>query len=98
VNIQIRVLVLAASCSAMVAAGGHAADSACEPGRSASGKNPLKNAYFGEQHLHTQDSPDAFAMGTRNSQDDAFKFCKGEAIKKSTGAGYTVQKKTPGVS
>jgi hypothetical protein len=24
-------------------------------------------------------------MGTRNTQDDAFKFCKGKAIKKSTG-------------
>ena len=34
-------------------------------------------------------------MGTLNSQDDAFKFCKGEAIKKSTGGGYMVQKKTP---
>jgi hypothetical protein len=54
----------------------------------------LKNVYFGEQHLHTQDSPDAFAMGTRNSQDDAYNFCKGKAIKKSTGGGYTVQKKT----
>jgi hypothetical protein len=66
-----------------------------EPGRVAGKPNPLKNVYFGEQHLRTQDSPDAFAMGTLNSQDDAFKFCKGEAIKKSTGGGYTVQKKTP---
>jgi hypothetical protein len=61
------------------------ADSAGEPGRDSGKANPLKNVYFGEQHLHTADSPDAFAMGTRNSQDDAFRFCKGEAIKKSTG-------------
>ena len=73
-------------------------DSAGEPDRNSGKPNPLNNVYFGEQHLHTQDSPDAFAMGTRNSQDDAFKFCKGEAIKKSTGGGYTVQKRTPGVS
>jgi hypothetical protein len=71
------------------------AESIGEPGRSSGGKNPLKNVYFGEQHLHTQDSPDAFAMGTRNTQDDAYNFCKGKAIKKSTGGGYTVQKKTP---
>ena len=30
-----------------------AADSAGEPGRSAGKSNPLKNVYFGEQHLHT---------------------------------------------
>ena len=48
-----------------------AADSAGEPGRSAGKKNPLNNVYFGEQHLHTSDSPDAFAMGTRNTPDDA---------------------------
>ena len=70
------------------------AESRGEPGRDSGIANPLKNVYFGEQHLHTQDSPDAFAMGTRNSQDDAYNFCKGKAIKKSTG-GYTVQKKTP---
>jgi hypothetical protein len=57
-------------------------------------KNPLKNCYFGEQHLHTQDSPDAFAMGTRNTIDEAYRFAKGEAIKKST-SGKMVQKKTP---
>ena len=49
---------------------------------------------FGEQHLHTQDSPDAFAMGTRNSQNDAYEFCKGKAIKKSS-TGKMVQKKPP---
>jgi hypothetical protein len=71
------------------------ADSQGEPGRDSGKHNPLKNVYFGEQHLHTDDSPDAFAMGTRNTQDDAFNFCKGKPIKKSTGGGYTVQKKTP---
>ncbi len=70
------------------------ADSRGEPGRDSKGANPLKNVYFGEQHLHTQDSPDAFAMGTRNTQDDAYNFCKGKAIKKST-TGKMVQKSTP---
>lgn len=56
--------------------------------------NPLKEVYFGEQHLHTVNSPDAFAMGTRNTPDDAFRFCKGEAITKNT-SGEVVQKKTP---
>ncbi len=35
-----------------------------------------RQVYFGEQHLHTQDSPDAFMMGTRNTPDDAYNFCK----------------------
>ncbi|MBW1758072.1 MAG: DUF3604 domain-containing protein [Deltaproteobacteria bacterium] len=54
----------------------------------------MKNVYFGEQHLHTANSPDAFAMGTRNTPDDAYDFCKGKAIKKST-TGEMVQKRTP---
>jgi hypothetical protein len=81
-------------CAAALAPGAFAKDSVGEPGRSAGAKNPLKNVYFGEQHLHTQDSPDAFAMGTRNTQDDAYNFCKGKAIKKSTSK-EMVQKKTP---
>jgi len=76
-------------------AGSALADSIGEPGRNSGMPNSLNNVYFGEQHLHTADSPDAFAMGTTNSQDDAFNFCKGKPIKKSTGGGYTVQKKTP---
>ena len=65
-----------------------------EPGRGSRQPNPLNNVYFGEQHLHTVNSPDAFAMGTRNTPDEAYRFCKGEAIKKST-TGEMVQKGTP---
>lgn len=70
------------------------ADTLGEPGRSSGKANPLNNVYFGEQHLHTQNSPDAFAMGTRNTVDDAYRFAKGEAVKKLVD-GTTVQKKTP---
>jgi len=65
-----------------------------EPGRSSKDPNPLKNVYFGEQHLHTQNSPDAYSMGTRNTADDAYNFAKGKPVKKNT-SGDTVQKKTP---
>jgi hypothetical protein len=84
-------------CAAALSLPAFAQDSAGEPGRGSGKKNPLKNVYFGEQHLHTQDSPDAFAMGTRNSQDDAYNFCKGKAIKKVTlsQTSEMVQKKTP---
>ena len=53
-----------------------------------------RQVYYGEQHLHTQDSPDAFMMGTRNTPDDAYNFCKGEPFKKST-SGEVIQKATP---
>ena len=75
-------LTLSFMCSALLASGVIAADSAGEPGRESGKANPLNNVYFGEQHLHTANSPDAFAMGTRNTPDDAYRFCKGEAIKK----------------
>jgi len=70
------------------------AEPAGEPGRRSGKKNPLKNVYFGEQHLHTANSPDAFSFGTRNMPDDAYRYCKGEAVKKSTG-GKMVQRITP---
>ena len=80
--------------SIFFAGGVWAADSAGESGRSSGAKNPLNNVYFGEQHLHTVNSPDAFAMGTRNTQEDAYNFAQGKAIKKNT-SGKMVQKKTP---
>lgn len=58
-------------------------------------KNPWdRKVYFGEQHLHTVNSPDAFAFGTRNTPDDAYKYAKGEPVKNVL-TGDTWQKKTP---
>jgi hypothetical protein len=58
-------------------------------------KNPWdRNVYFGEQHIHTVNSPDAFAFGTRNTPDDAYKFAKGEPVKNIL-TGETWQKQTP---
>lgn len=58
-------------------------------------KNPWdRQVYFGEQHIHTVNSPDAFAFGTRNTPDDAYKFAKGEPVKNGL-TGEIWQKKTP---
>jgi len=51
-----------------------------EPGRESGKPNPLKNVYFGEQHLHTQNSPDAFAAGSRQTWDEAFRYGRGEEV------------------
>jgi hypothetical protein len=53
------------------------AESIGEPGRAADKPNPLKNVYFGEQHLHSENSPDAFAVGTRQKREDAFRYGRG---------------------
>ena len=65
-----------------------------EPGRGTGAPNPLNNLYFGEQHLHTSASPDAFAFGTRNTADDAYRYAKGEPIKNAQ-TGEMIQKRTP---
>jgi hypothetical protein len=43
-------------------------------------ENPLKDAYFGETHVHTGVSMDAFIAGNRLTPDDAYRFAKGEQI------------------
>lgn len=42
--------------------------------------NPLKSAYFGETHVHTSFSLDAFIGGNRITPDMAYKFAKGETV------------------
>ena len=55
--------------------------------------NPDKNAYFGDLHVHTENSFDAYAFGTTSSPADAYKYARGEAIKHPTG--YQVQLSRP---
>lgn len=49
-------------------------------------RNPLKEAYFGELHLHTQYSSDAYAFGTFVDPDQAYRFAQGEPVKLTSGA------------
>ena len=42
--------------------------------------NPQKDVYFGDTHIHTVLSFDAFLFGTRRTPDDAYEFAKGETI------------------
>ena len=89
-----KLLSLSVLCLGLLGTNALAADSAGEPGRSSGAKNPLNNVYFGEQHLHTSASPDAFAFGTRADANDAYRYAKGEAIKNAQ-SGKMIQKRTP---
>jgi hypothetical protein len=55
--------------------------------------NPLRNAYFGDLHLHTSYSFDAYVFfGTKPDPDIAYRFAKGERINY---LGETVQRREP---
>ena len=43
-------------------------------------ENPLKEAYFGETHVHTSYSLDAYIGGARLTPDDAYKFAQGKDV------------------
>tara|TARA_Y100000310_G_scaffold327780_1_gene394672 strand:+ start:1913 stop:3871 length:1959 start_codon:yes stop_codon:yes gene_type:complete len=55
--------------------------------------NAGRNAYFGDLHVHTTYSFDAFAFGTLATPYDAYRFARGEAIKHP--AGFDVQLREP---
>ena len=60
---------------------------------SKSAPNPYKNAYFGDLHVHTENSFDAYTFGTIASPNDAYKYARGKAIKHPTG--YLIQLSRP---
>jgi len=57
-------------------------------------KNPERNAYFGEEHLHTSWSLDAWVFGNHiTGPDDAYKYAQGQTIKHPLG--YDIHIDTP---
>src|SRR5574338_1244345 len=56
--------------------------------------NPERNAYFGETHIHTSWSVDAWVIGNRlTGPDDAYKYAQGQTIKHPLG--YDIKIDTP---
>jgi hypothetical protein len=54
--------------------------------------NPERNAYFGDLHLHTGYSTDAFLLMTRTTPDDSYRYAKGEEVEYF---GQKVRRKAP---
>ena len=75
------VCVLLISCENKTASPGESATTS-KPGTAATRPpaNPLKNAYFGDLHLHTSYSMDAFAFGTRTTPEDSYRYAMGETV------------------
>ena len=80
----------------------HGATTGAPSGKASSGaaatepaieSNPLRNAYFGDTHIHTVLSFDAYLMGTRRTPDDAYEFARGAAIEHASG--FMMQMKKP---
>lgn len=55
--------------------------------------NPDKNAYFGDLHIHTSNSFDAYTFGTLSDPEMAYKYAQGESIPHPTG--YDIQLRRP---
>jgi len=55
--------------------------------------NPERNVYYGDLHVHTEYSFDAFAFGTLATPRDAYRYAKGEAIPHP--AGYEIKLSRP---
>ena len=69
-----------------------------QPGNAVEGDTPEeaqkeRTAYFGDLHVHTAYSFDAYAFGTLATPYDAYRFATGEAIKNP--AGYDMQLSRP---
>ncbi|MDZ4375844.1 MAG: DUF3604 domain-containing protein, partial [Phenylobacterium sp.] len=54
------------------------------------GHNPDRNAYFGDLHVHTYLSNDAYISNVRRTPDDAYRFARGEPI--GHASGYVVRR------
>ncbi|MGD9295026.1 MAG: DUF3604 domain-containing protein [Roseobacter sp.] len=81
--------------SAVLAASPALAQNVGQPAGEAGKPNPLNNVYFGEQHLHTSASADAYIQGNhKNDIDSAFRYNKGEAVVSGL-TGEKHQRKTP---
>jgi hypothetical protein len=83
---------LAAASLMTIAVAGCSGDAALDPAQTGDGENTIELAefpdrpYWGDTHLHTDNSIDAFGFGVRLGPEDALRFARGEEVTATTGA------------
>ena len=87
---------LALFLTAALACQGGEPSSGADDARASTGaatSSSTRNAYFGDLHLHTALSVDAYITNTRTLPDDAYRYAKGEPIDHLSGE--KIQLRTP---
>lgn len=83
---------LAAASLMTIAVAGCSGDAVLDPAQTGDGENTIELAefpdrpYWGDTHLHTDNSIDAFGFGVRLGPEDALRFARGEEVTATTGA------------
>lgn len=92
--VYLSLAALLAACAAPdVPASGTAEDAALPPATPGIPYSATRNAYFGDLHVHTSNSFDAYVFGVRATPDDAYRYARGEKI--HADAGYDIQLQGP---
>ena len=79
---------LLASCTSQEPAPPAASNTVRKPGAGRTDQpapNPLRNVYFGDLHLHTRNSFDAYIFNVRATPEDAYRYAKGGTIQHAMG-------------
>jgi hypothetical protein len=93
ISIPVTLVAVAAYLVAMPGSRPASAAGQAETVQAAVPENPLRNAYFGDLHLHTSYSFDAYVlMGTRADPETAYRFARGEPVEY---LGQMVQRREP---
>lgn len=83
---------LAAASLMTIVVAGCSGDAALDPAQTGDGENTIELAefpdrpYWGDTHLHTDNSIDAFGFGVRLGPEAALRFARGEEVTATTGA------------
>ena len=68
----------------------HSADANAAKTEKTAGYNASKNVYFGDLHIHTKNSFDAYIFNVRTTPADVYRFASGETLKHPAGFDMTL--------